>query len=357
MAPACQGTSALALLLLNLGHVVRAAPCEGEVCSKATSGMGLLQAKRHAQRAQAPAVDDPRVVLPEVIKLEDGSEVYKVPRLAPHRAAAIQQNASRGQIAAHMQAMLDLHNYYRCLHDVSALQWDAAIAGNAQAHADAGPDGGYGGHSTVDARKKGTSYSYVGENIAWSVRIGIDSTDSACIAANRWYDEIVATDGTPERITDTTPGNEGEAIGHFTQLVWKASSKLGCGLKISDYQMGTKTYADSSYYWVCQYGKGGNYQGEFTTNVLAASKSPSDCSQLPGSPLALKPVGTAGPTPSPTPAPPATGDGVQVECHDATVTYISYTGAAPWLACSKLKPFCDKYGFVRDACMRSCNKC
>jgi hypothetical protein len=47
------------------------------------------------------------------------------------------------------------------------------------------------------------------------------------------------------------------ATGHFTQVVWKGTTKLGCG---SNPSCGMKTY-------VCQYTPPGNVMGEFADNV------------------------------------------------------------------------------------------
>ena len=47
--------------------------------------------------------------------------------------------------------------------------------------------------------------------------------------------------------------------GHFTQVVWKGSNQLGCGIDIdSDYEV----------YIVCNYYPQGNYMGSFAKNVF-----------------------------------------------------------------------------------------
>ena len=45
------------------------------------------------------------------------------------------------------------------------------------------------------------------------------------------------------------------ATGHFTQVVWKATTKLGCG------------YNQGCGYIKCEYDVGGNMQGDFENNV------------------------------------------------------------------------------------------
>jgi len=68
-------------------------------------------------------------------------------------------------------------------------------------------------------------------------------------ATDMWYNEV------------TTPGydfdNQGfdSGTGHFTQVVWKGSTKLGCGI--------------SGVYVVCRYCEtAGNMGGAFETNVF-----------------------------------------------------------------------------------------
>ena len=99
-----------------------------------------------------------------------------------------------------------------------------------------------------------------GENIAWGYpsRFGFDSTQA-------WYNEIVDTEG-GLGLTDTMNGPSGEALGHYTQIVWKGSTRLGCGVGRAT----TKNLEGD--FWVCQYCKGGNYQGQFADNVSRPSR-------------------------------------------------------------------------------------
>jgi len=164
-------------------------------------------------------------------------------------------------ITSDMQGALDKHNVYRCMHGVPLLTWDDAIATNAQAWA---TNGVY-GHSASSARVVGGEQ--LGENLAWGY-----PELSGIGATQMWYKEIEFTSGpygTADSMTDATPSNE--FIGHYTQVVWSTSTKLGCG-------KGTATVGgNSGVYWVCQYGPAGNYQGEFSQNVLAPSVGLSAC--------------------------------------------------------------------------------
>jgi hypothetical protein len=48
------------------------------------------------------------------------------------------------------------------------------------------------------------------------------------------------------------------STGHFTQVVWNSSTKLGMGLALSSGKL----------YCVGQYSPAGNYEGQYKQNVL-----------------------------------------------------------------------------------------
>ena len=54
----------------------------------------------------------------------------------------------------------------------------------------------------------------------------------------------------------------GQVIGHFTQLVWKSSQKLGMGIKVV--KSGGWVYT----YIVARYSPGGNVGGQYAANVM-----------------------------------------------------------------------------------------
>ena len=50
--------------------------------------------------------------------------------------------------------------------------------------------------------------------------------------------------------------NYGSVCGHFTQMIWKNTKKIGCG------QSTRKKGSMTTVYWVCQYDPPGNYNGQ-----------------------------------------------------------------------------------------------
>eukprot|EP00450_Noctiluca_scintillans_P029456 CAMPEP_0194549482 /NCGR_PEP_ID=MMETSP0253-20130528/95227_1 /TAXON_ID=2966 /ORGANISM="Noctiluca scintillans" /LENGTH=362 /DNA_ID=CAMNT_0039396911 /DNA_START=46 /DNA_END=1131 /DNA_ORIENTATION=- len=178
---------------------------------------------------------------------------------------------------AAMQEVLDQHNLYRCMHDVPLFEWDTDIEARAQSWA----DNGVYAHSTSDFREQ--EGEYCGENIAWGYRSrsGFDSTQD-------WYNEILDTEG-GLGLTDTMNAPGGEALGHYTQIVWQGSTRLGCGVGRAT----ATTQNLEGDFRVCQYCKGGNYQGQFAANVFSPTKTEAECAA--GS--------SPSPSPSPSPAP------------------------------------------------------
>jgi len=145
-----------------------------------------------------------------------------------------------------LQAVLDQHNVYRCMHGLADFAWDDTIAANAQQYATS--TGGQMQHSSSESRSGVAGFNYLGENLAWGV--------TNAKAVELWYDEIKYTDG---GLVSSFSSN----TGHYTQVVWKGTTHIGCGIE--------RTLL------VCQYGEGGNMQGQFDTQVTAPVRSAAEC--------------------------------------------------------------------------------
>ena len=66
-----------------------------------------------------------------------------------------------------------------------------------------------------------------------------------------WYDEV-------NQYSYSNPVF-GMSTGHFTQVVWKSTTEVGCGVAIG---------SNGKVYGVSQYKAPGNYAGQFAQNVL-----------------------------------------------------------------------------------------
>ena len=93
-------------------------------------------------------------------------------------------------------------------------------------------------------RSNNSGYSYVGENI-----FGSGGTASAQQAVQDWVAE-----GADYNYANNTCA-AGKVCGHYTQVVWRDTTHLGCAL----HDCPGLQYGSSI---VCDYGPGGNFNGE-----------------------------------------------------------------------------------------------
>ncbi|XP_077861555.1 Golgi-associated plant pathogenesis-related protein 1-like [Saccoglossus kowalevskii] len=149
------------------------------------------------------------------------------------------------------QQMLDPHNFYRCKHGSPQLQLSSQLNDYAQEWAEELAATDSSEHST----NRGSNPPNRGENI-WT---GYDvfrwqSYDqfTGSTPVSDWYSEIVNY--------DFASGTLNSSNEHFTQLVWKSSDQLGCGIATAQRAYGPKFYV------VCQYEPAGNF-GNFDLNV------------------------------------------------------------------------------------------
>ncbi|KAL6937954.1 hypothetical protein ACO0RG_004480 [Hanseniaspora osmophila] len=135
--------------------------------------------------------------------------------------------------------VLAQHNQKRSLHkSTSDLSWSSDLASTAQSYADSYDCSGTLVHSHGD----------YGQNLA----LGYSLYDGTT-AVDGWYDEISQYDFSNPGFSSST--------GHFTQVVWKGTTQVGCGYKNCNNEWGT--------YLVCNYQSAGNVLGQFSENVMA----------------------------------------------------------------------------------------
>ncbi|KAL7275185.1 hypothetical protein RUND412_001884 [Rhizina undulata] len=148
-------------------------------------------------------------------------------------AAAAVSSASTSSSDDLASKVLASHNAYRALHGAPNLTYNTTMADFAAAHV-----------AKCVFEHSGGPY---GENLA----AGYDTPEAAITA---WYDE--------NTLYDYSTGLFSEATGHFTQVVWKDATQVGCGIYNCD---GTDNTPGE--YLSCNYDTG-NVIGEFIANVL-----------------------------------------------------------------------------------------
>jgi len=149
--------------------------------------------------------------------------------------------AVSGMTDADRKAFVDAHNKYRAkvkedypcqkpISDLNKVTWDSTIENVAQTYTNTCP----GGHS-------GNSY---GENIYYSSGVG-----TATASVDSWYSEV------KDYHYEVISYDNYAKFGHYTQLVWNSTTRIGCGIK-TDCPGTWRTII------VCNYAPAGNYIGQ-----------------------------------------------------------------------------------------------
>lgn len=160
---------------------------------------------------------------------------------------------------AQQDAIVQKHNELRAkmgASDMTKMGWDDALATAAQQFVAGCPSG----HS--QNRPFG-----VGENMAWKWATGMKLTASTDFtpSVQSWYDEFDAAGPYKDGGTFSGFGSCSGVCGHYTQVVWAAANKIGCGAAYCPHSSGM-----GGYELVCQYGSSvpGGYGGNMGSQTL-----------------------------------------------------------------------------------------
>ena len=149
------------------------------------------------------------------------------PSPAPAPAAGLPREAAE---------LLAAHNRRRAEHCAAPLSWSPALAKVAQGWAD-------------HLRAAGCAFEHSGGSYGENLAAGSVGMLSPAGVVDMWYAEA--------EHYDFARGGFSMQTGHFTQLVWQGTTRVGCGT----------TTCNDMQTWVCNYDPPGNYQGEFQANV------------------------------------------------------------------------------------------
>ena len=139
---------------------------------------------------------------------------------------------------------LEVHNQLRAKHHAGPLTLNDDLNNIAQKYAQYLADNELFEHSNADFKG-----DYMGENLFTCY--GMKLTGK--LMTQEWYNEIKDYDFA------TGQSVNGNAIGHFTQVVWIGSKQLGVGVAKSK---------NGNYYGVANYYPAGNWVGKYQENVL-----------------------------------------------------------------------------------------
>ncbi|PNH10966.1 Protein PRY2 [Tetrabaena socialis] len=162
-----------------------------------------------------------------------------------------------GSQCSDAQATMDQANVYRTWHQAPAVQWSSSLAADAQAYAE-----------VLATKQCAIIHAGVGGEMLYS-RGGYPAPDLSCKGAiDGWYGEEVNYNFTVSNAFDYNwPRN----IGHFSQLVWRGSSAIGCGVaKVDPPKRYTPEAFGGCKIIVCRMKAPGNLAANsyFRTNVL-----------------------------------------------------------------------------------------
>jgi len=140
-------------------------------------------------------------------------------------------------VSSEAQALIEAHNRVRAKHCAGPLTWSPKLAQVAQRWANSLRDKGCAfGHSNGD----------YGENLA-AGSTGLLDPEAV---VKMWYDEIAQY--------KFPNGGFSMQTGHFTQVVWRGTTQVGCG----------RSQCKGLDIWVCEYDPAGNWEGQYRENVL-----------------------------------------------------------------------------------------
>ena len=141
--------------------------------------------------------------------------------------------------------LLTLHNQWRKLVGVPALQWSNVVATSAQNWANTLK-------TTRNCSLAHNSASPYGENLFWASALIYSNGTS--IAQNITPADVVGKWASEKQYYSITNDCAiDHSCGHYTQIVWKNTKTIGCGKAIC---------ADKSQVWACQYNPPGNMSGQ-----------------------------------------------------------------------------------------------
>lgn len=132
-------------------------------------------------------------------------------------------------------SVLKAHNFFRSEHNASALTWNDTSATYAAKWA-----------SACNFKHSGGP---TGENLAAGYSNATGSIDAWGLERTKF---------------NFKKPDFSEATGHFSQVVWKSTTSVGCGRKLCD---GKGNPSSPGWYVVCEYFPPGNMLGSFEANV------------------------------------------------------------------------------------------
>jgi pathogenesis-related protein 1 len=148
---------------------------------------------------------------------------------------------------AQQNEMVAAHNQFRRTVGAPDLRWSASVAATAQAWAETLKSKGCKMEHSKNRQGK------LGENIYWASpeRWSTGETEVQAITPATVVGEWAGESKNYDYRTNSCTA--GKVCGHYTQVVWKSTTEIGCGKAVC---------GDKSQVWVCNYQPAGNIIGK-----------------------------------------------------------------------------------------------
>lgn len=187
------------------------------------------------------APTDPYAAPPEPYGSQPAAAARKPPR--PARPSAPSKPSGPPAPSGDADALVQAHNRVRAKHCADPLTWSPKLAQIAQQWANA-------------LRDKGCQFGHSGGSTGENLAAGTSGTLDAEAVVKMWYDEVA--------LYKFPNGGFSMKTGHFTQVVWRGTTQVGCG----------RSQCNGMDIWVCEYDPAGNWEGQYRENVLPVGCRP-----------------------------------------------------------------------------------
>ncbi|THX60612.1 PR-1-like protein [Aureobasidium pullulans] len=167
--------------------------------------------------------------------------------------------APAGKATTYQQRVVDHHNVHRANHSAPALTWDTDLANTAAKIA----------ATCVYAHSMDVNGGGYGQNIA----AGVEANNVSAVITELFYNGEVGYFNNLYGQANPDMTNF-EKWGHFSQLVWKGTTKVGCATQYCSGGLANIGQYVSPHFTVCNYGSPGNYAGEYAQNIGASLNKP-----------------------------------------------------------------------------------
>jgi len=206
-------------------------------CRSGVSACGSTNGTTTASPTAVGVVESPSLIQ-SIIQQTTPTQASISPNSVTQATASSLSSTTGDTSDANIQAYLTAHNTVRAQHGAAPLTWSNELASKAQQWA----NGCLFQHS-------GGILGAFGENLAAGTGSGYDIPT----AVKEWTDEV-------SQYNSNNP-----VASHFTQVVWKATTQVGCAVQTCS-GIFAASFGPANYY-VCEYFVQGNVIGSFSQNV------------------------------------------------------------------------------------------